>query len=166
MRESRHWPCYCSFSYKYKLQNDENFQWQYCGEYCCIASSIGIVLNDRICEKSQINVRPVIALFRATIHLSLVQSVLESLLLLGMIGDVEQSKVIFAGFEWKIIRRIQTWLRFKKKNLGRIAKAAWHNFTGKCSLDCNDVFPVCPVRPLYPVSGIFLLMISYYLLAY
>ena len=38
--------------------------------------------------------RPVIALFRATIHLSLVQSVLESLLLLGMIGDVEQSKAV------------------------------------------------------------------------
>ena len=55
---------------------------------------------------------------------------------------------------------------FKKKNIVRIAKAALHNFTGKCSLDCNDVFPVCPVRPLYPVSDIFLLMISYYLLAY
>ena len=50
---------------------------------------------DRTCEKRyQINVRPVIALFRAAIHLSLVQSVLESFLLLGMVGDVEQSKVV------------------------------------------------------------------------
>ena len=49
---------------------------------------------DRTCEKRyQINVRPVIALF-ATIHLSLVQSVFESLLLLGMIGDMEQSKAV------------------------------------------------------------------------
>lgn len=40
---------------------------------------------DRTCEKRyQINVRPVIALFRAAIHLSLVQSVLESFLLLNM----------------------------------------------------------------------------------
>ena len=38
--------------------------------------------------------RPVIALFRATIHLSLVQSVLKSLLLLGMVGDVEQNKAV------------------------------------------------------------------------
>ena len=50
---------------------------------------------DRTCEKRyQINVTPVIALFRAAIHLSLVQSVLESLLLLGMVGDVEQSKAV------------------------------------------------------------------------
>ena len=50
---------------------------------------------DRTCEKRyKINVRPVIALFRAAIHLSLVQSVLESLLLLGMVGDVEQSKAV------------------------------------------------------------------------
>ena len=49
---------------------------------------------DRTCEKRyQINVRPVIALF-ATIHLSLVQSVLESFFLLGMVGNVEKSKAV------------------------------------------------------------------------
>ena len=48
---------------------------------------------DRTCEK-KINVRPVIALFRAAIHLSLVRSVLESFLLLGMVGDVEQNKAV------------------------------------------------------------------------
>ena len=123
VRESRHWPCYCSFSHKYKLQNDENFQWQYCGEYCCIASSIGIVLNDRICEKSQINVRPVIALFRATIHLSLVQSVLESLLLLGMIGDVEQSKAVNICLVWMEKYQKNSNLTSFLKNIRRIAKA-------------------------------------------
>ena len=76
--------------------------------------------------------RPVIALF-ATIHLSLVQSVLESLLLLGMIGDMEQSKAVNICLvsNGKLSEGFKPDFVFKKKTSEELRKLPY-TIVGKC----------------------------------